>query len=116
MTEDTPATAPEPWTNPVAGRASNRGWINRGMGFVTHMSARDTTAGTDAAAFHHIAHVYWNYMFSAHWDDREALGSRISVEPDSQVNLGGIIEGASRAFPPMFGGPNLNESFTEPTT
>lgn len=105
---DTPGTQRFPWANPIGGRVSNSGWFNYGDAFVTYLSARDTTAGTGAAAFRHIANVYWNLSAAGRFDTTQAIGSRVSLTTPGAVNHSHVIEGASGEFPAMHGGTIAN--------
>lgn len=105
---DTPSTQRFPWANPIAGRVSNSGWFNYGDAFVTYLSARDTTAGTGAAAFRHLANVYWNESVAGRFDSTAVLGSRVTLSTPGAVNHSNVIEGASGEFPAMHGGTIAN--------
>lgn len=106
--DDSPGSRNLPFANPIAGRVSTRGWFNRGMAFVAYISARDTTAGTGAAAFRPLAHVYWNLSTAGDFDTARPVGSRVQVTSGGSTNAGGVIEGGNREFPTMHGGSTFN--------
>jgi Domain of unknown function (DUF4157) len=106
--DDTPGTPRFPWANPTPGRASTRGWFNYGDAFVTYLSARDTTVGTGAAAFRHLANVYWNLSADGRFDTTQAVGARVTLTSPGAINHSRVIEGASGEFPAMHGGTIAN--------
>jgi hypothetical protein len=106
--QDTPGVRNQPFANPN-GHPSTRGWFNWGMAFVAFISARDTTAGGDAAAFRHLAHVYWNLSLAGNFNTARAVGARVHVTDGGRTNHGGVIAGRSGAFPTMHGGAQFND-------
>jgi hypothetical protein len=106
--DDSPGTARFPWANPTPGRASTRGWFNYGDAFVTYLSARDTTAGTGAAAFRDLANVYWNLSAEGRFDTTQAVGARVTLTSPGAINHSHVIEGGSGEFPAIHGGTIAN--------
>jgi hypothetical protein len=100
---DSPGWGPEPWTNPLPPRGGDLGWFSYGAAFVGYISARDTTAGTTAAAYRATGCVYWNAMLDGHWDNRDPVATRMHTTGGA-VRRGGVIGGASPEFPSMHGG------------
>jgi hypothetical protein len=113
---DSPGSAREPWTNPVAGRAGNSGFFNYGFGFVTTLSARHTPTGTGAAAFRHLNHVHWNFGIAGDFDAARALGSRVNITTGGPVNRSKVFSGFDASNPPMHGGDIINNNFAQTTT
>jgi hypothetical protein len=102
--DDTPGTQRFPWTNPLPGRTTNSGWFNYADAFVTYLSARDTTLGTGAAAFRHLANVYWNLSAAGSFDATQPVGGRVALSRPGAVNHSRVIAGGSAEFPAMHGG------------
>jgi hypothetical protein len=112
---DSPQSAVQPWTNPVAGRTGDFGTFNYGAAFVAYISARDTTGGFAAADFRAIANVYWNVGISGNFHASQPLGTRVAASGGT-VNRSGVIEGASGEFPSMHGGATANDNFVTTDT
>jgi len=112
---DSPQSAVQPWTNPVAGKAGNSGTFNYGAAFVAYISARNTTGGFAAADFRAIGNVYWNVGISGNFNAANALGARVAASGGT-VNRSGVIEGASGEFPSMHGGAVANNNFVTTDT
>ncbi len=106
--DDTPGTQRFPWANPLPPRAGTTGWFNYGDAFVTYLSARDTTAGTDAAAFRDLANVYWNQSMGGRFDATQPVGDRVTATEPGIVNHSGVIEGGTSEFPAIHGGTIAN--------
>jgi len=106
--DDSPGTPRFPWANPVAARVSTNGWFNYADAFVTYLSARDTTAGTGAAAFRDLATVYWNLSAGGNFDTTQPVGGRVTLTAPGTVHHGGVIVGGSAEFPSMHGGNIAN--------
>ncbi len=107
---DQPNTALIPWDNPMVGRAGNSGSYNYGFGFVATVSARHTTAGTDAAAFRHLGHMHWNFALNGTFNAALPLHGRVTVT-DGAVNHSAMFAGFDAANPPMHGGAICNDNF-----
>jgi hypothetical protein len=105
---DTPQTQRFPWDNPIAGRTGTRGWFTYEDAFVTYLSARDTTAGTDAKAFRDLANVWWNLSAGGQFDTTKPVGSRVNLSAPGKVNHSGVIQGGSAQFPAIHGGTIAN--------
>ena len=112
---DSPQSAVQPWTNPVAGKAGNFGTFNYGASFVAYISARNTTGGFAAGDFRAIGNVYWNVGISGNFNAAHALGARVAASGGT-VNRSGVIEGASGEFPSMHGGAVANNNFVTTDT
>jgi hypothetical protein len=112
---DSPQRGVEPWTNPVAGRGGTRGWFNYGMAFVGYISARDTTVGTGAAAYHPTGNVYWNFGIDGHWNNADPVATRM-VTSGGTVNHSRAFDGGSGEFPSMHGGTSSHNLEVTTTT
>lgn len=112
---DTPSTGSIPWANPVAGRGGTRGWFNYGFGFVSTLSTRHIPDGTGAGAFRHLNHVHWNFGVDGTFDTTAAIGGRVTLNGGA-INRSGVISGIDSSFPPMHGGPIINDNFTDTDT
>ncbi len=111
---DSPGIPSTPLANPIVGRVSTRGWFNYGVGFVAYISARDTTTA-GAAAFRHLAHVYWNMSLDGTFDTTLPAGNQVTLGA-AATNSSRVFSGESAADPPIIGGAVPNTAAVITTT
>jgi hypothetical protein len=77
------------------------------MAFVAYLGAMDMT-NVGVGGLQALAHVYWNLSVAGNFDTSRAVGNRVRVTGGGKTNRGGVINGRSRSYPPMFGGSTFN--------
>jgi hypothetical protein len=112
---DAPESGYHPWQSPIPGRGGHSGRFQYGHTFVSYISARDTTAGTGAAAFQHLGHVYWGFNVLGVFDPALPLNKRVEILY-SRTWHSGVYPGGSSKYQSMHGGSILNDNIRREDT
>jgi len=101
------------WENPKHPGKTHVGEFHFDAKLTTYLGVRDSSMTPDAkAAFHILAHVDWSRSVHGTWNDKKAVGKRVTLE-EPKADNGDVIDGDSTAFPAIVGGPVPNEAAEE---